>query len=472
MLNLIDIITALTGQSSLLLDVPISSVAVDSRQVKKGGLFIALPGERVNGHDYVKSAFDHGASFAIIQQDTHIEVPTFDLRPGHFQAPSSMPTLPICLQVEDSLLALQAIASYWRDKFSIRSIGITGSVGKTSTKELAASVLCEKYSVLKNPGNMNNEIGLPLTLLQLEAHHQVAVLEMGFYVTGEIQTLCDIAKPQVGVITNIGTVHAERAGSQKLIAEGKAELVRYLPTDGVAILNMDDPWVKKMSTMTQANVLTYGIEQNADLMAQNIQSHGLEGVSCDLVYQGAKHPIHSPLLGTFSIYTILCAAAVAISEDMDWDAIIKGLSHSRLDLRLHPVTLPDGTIILDDTYNASPASMIAALHLLQGLSARRVAILGDMLELGQYETAEHFAVGLAAGCSADILILVGERSKKIAEAAISQGFPKQNLFWFADSTQGAKKIKNLVNSGDMILIKGSNSMHMDNILNALVGGKS
>ena len=472
MINLVDIVSALTGQTLPNLDFHISSVAIDSRLVTKKGLFIALPGDKVNGHDFVQSAFENRADLALVDQDIHLEVPTLDLRNEHFHPPSTKPTFPLCLRVEDTLAALQTIASHWRDKFSIRTIGITGSVGKTSTKELTASLLSEKFSVLKNPGNMNNEIGLPLTLLRLEPQHQVAVLEMGFYVAGEIQTLCDIAKPQVGVITNIGTVHAERAGSLELIAEGKAELVQYLPPNGVAILNMDDPWVRKMAPMTRAKVLTYGIEQESDLMAQDIKSHGLDGMSCVLIHQGEKHPIRSPLLGAFSIYTILCATSVALIEGVDWETITKSLAHSKLDLRLHPLILPDGTTILDDTYNASPTSTIAALGLLKSLTGRRVAVLGDMLELGQYEKSGHQSVGLAAANSAEILVLIGERSKMIAEAAISQGFSEQNIFWFADSIQAADQLGKLINKGDLVLIKGSNSMRMDRVLQAVVGGES
>ena len=472
MLNLKDIISALTDQVVPHMDFPISNATVDSRKVTTDGLFIALPGDKANGHDFVEAAFNNGAALALIDQDLSIKVPTLDLRPGYFQAPSSELVFPLSLRVEDSLLALQAIASYWRDQFSIRTIGITGSVGKTSTKELTAALLSEKYAVLKNPGNFNNEIGLPLTLLELKPRHQVAVLEMGFYVAGEIQTLCDIAKPQVGVITNIGTVHAERAGSQAHIYQGKAELVQYLPSNGVAILNMDDPWVQKMIPLTTANVFTYGIKEKSDLMAEDIQSYGLDGMSCVLVYQGKKHPIRTPLLGAFSIYTILCATAVALTEGVDWETITKNLAHSRLDLRLHPITLPNGTTILDDTYNASPESTIAALNLLQSLPGRRVAVLGDMLELGQYEISGHRSVGLAAASSADILILIGDRTKTIAEAALSQGFSKKALFWFTNSAQTALQIESLISSGDFVLIKGSNSMRMDRVLKALMGGAS
>jgi UDP-N-acetylmuramoyl-tripeptide--D-alanyl-D-alanine ligase len=471
-INLKDIVTALTDHQIALLNIPINGVVIDSRQAQEGSLFIALPGEHADGHDYVQSAFDNGAILALIDKEPNQNVNILDLRQGVFNANIMELSLPLFLRVENTLLALQKIASYWRDQHPLRTIGITGSVGKTSTKELTAALLSQNFSVLKNPGNRNNEIGLPLTLFELEPHHEVAVLEMGFYVPGEIQTLCEIARPQVGVITNIGTVHAERAGSQEKIAKGKAELVESLPAspEGVAILNMDDPWVRDMSEKTQAQVLSYGIRQQSDLMAYDIQVHGLEGISCVLSYHGQAHPIHSPLLGAFSAYTILCATAVALTEGLDWDSISAGLAKSRLELRMHPFTLSDGTTILDDTYNASPRSTIAALELLKSLSGRRVAILGDMLELGPYEISGHHSVGLVASSAADALILVGERSKTIAQAAINKGFPSDHVLWFSNSSQAAEHITETVRPGDVVLIKGSNSMRMERILSALSEG--
>ena len=469
MFNLKDIVSALTGHQISPLDVRLSGAVIDSRNAIEGSLFIALPGERVDGHDYVQSAFDNGALVALVDQDMPDTFNTLDLRNTYFNPDSVTLSLPICLRVENSLSALQAFAAYWREKHPVRTIGITGSVGKTSTKELTASLLSEKFSVLKNPGNRNNEIGLPLTLLELEDHHDCAVLEMGFYVPGEIRTLCDIASPQVGVVTNIGTVHAERAGSQEAIARGKAELVESLPADpdGIAILNLDDPWVKQMAAKTQAKVFTYGITEKADLTASDIKTHGLEGLSCTLSYQGQAHAIRSPLLGDFSVYTILRATAAALVEGLDWNTILQGLSVSRVDLRMHHITLPNGAVILDDTYNASPASTIAALKLLKGLKGRRVAILGDMLELGAYEESGHQSVGEYAATAADVLILVGDRSKVSAEAALQNDFPEKHLEWYPDSQTAAEAAASKIQKGDVVLIKGSNSMRMDRIMAVL-----
>ena len=236
---------------------------------------------------------------------------------------------PFCLRVENTLAALQQIARFWRRKLDLRVIGITGSVGKSTTKELIAEVLSQRYRTLKNPGNLNNEIGLPLTLLRLGPGYQRAVLEMGFYVPGEIALLCDIALPQVGVVTNIGTVHAERAGSQEAIARGKAELVQALPPapQGVAILNYDDPLVRQMAEQTPARVLFYGLDPAADLWADEIESLGLEGIRFRLHYRSEILHLRVPLIGHHSVQTVLRAAAVGLVEGLTWGEIVYGLQH-------------------------------------------------------------------------------------------------------------------------------------------------
>jgi len=244
MLKLTDVIEALLGQRLHNGELVVTQAVIDSRTAIPGSLFVALPGERVDGHDYVGSAFAQGANFALVHRDFSAEYNQLDLRqPLPEDALIGLQT-PCCLLVEDTLTALQQIARFWRAQLDINVVGITGSVGKSTTKEMIAEVLGRRYPTLKNEGNYNNEIGLPLTVLNLTKGHQRAVLEMGFYVPGEIKFLCEIARPKIGVVTNIGTVHAERAGSQEVIAEGKSELVSSLPADGFAILNYDDPFVR------------------------------------------------------------------------------------------------------------------------------------------------------------------------------------------------------------------------------------
>lgn len=285
MLTLAYAIEALTSIRIPNADSVITEAAIDSRQVIPGSLFVAIPGEKVDGHDFIDDAFKRGASFALIQKNIPGSFRTLDLR-GDFSIPAPLDlSLPFCLRVDNTLSALQQIARFWRRKMDLRVIGITGSVGKSTTKETIAEVLSSRYRTLKSPGNLNNEIGLPLTILRLSPGYQRAVLEMGFYVPGEIQFLCDIALPQIGVVTNVGTVHAERAGSQEAIARGKAELVQALPEDGVAVLNFDDPWVRKMEEKTKAHVFFYGLSPEADLWADQIEGLGLDGIHFRLHYK-------------------------------------------------------------------------------------------------------------------------------------------------------------------------------------------
>ncbi len=470
MLTLADALEALTNVRPLATTV-ITEAVIDSRQVIPGSLFVAIPGEKVDGHDFVEEAFRRGASFALIQRELTGTFRTLDLR-----GVSSSETLtgeelvpPLCLRVENTVRALQQIARYWRRKLDLRVVGITGSVGKSTTKEMAAEVLSTRYRTLKSPGNLNNEIGLPLTILRLSSGHQRAVLEMGFYVPGEIAFLCDIALPQIGVVTNIGTVHAERAGSQEAIARGKAELVQALPPapEGVAILNFDDPWVRKMEENTKARVFFYGLSREANLWADNVVGLGLDGIRFRLHYQGETLHVRIPLIGRHSVHTALRAAAVGLMEGMNWQEILEGLNQGHTQLRLAAVRSQTGALLLDDTYNASPESMLAALTLLDELEGRKVAVLGEMLELGPYERGGHEMVGLRAAQVASILLTLGERAHTIAEAARRAGMKKTSIFEFDEFEPLMEWLKTNLTKEDTVLIKGSHGLRMDRITSLL-----
>lgn len=475
MLTLADVFEALTGHRLEMIDRVINEAAVDSRQVIPGAMFVALPGEHADGHEYVGEAFKNGASLALVQKDMKPRFPTLDLRrqsdPAEMTLPSGMlQGAPFCLQVENTLTALQDIARFYRRKLvNLRVIGITGSVGKSTTKELVAEVLSQRYRTLKNTGNLNNEIGLPLTLLRLGAGHQRAVLEMGFYVPGEIAFLCDLALPEVGVVTNIGTVHAERAGSQEAIARGKAELVQALPPAprGVAILNYDDPWVRWMADKTQAKVFYYGLDPAAHLWADEIEGMGLEGMRFRLHYRKETLHLHVPLIGAHSVHTALRAAAVGLVEGLTWDEILEGLRLGNTQLRMVAVRTASGALILDDSYNASPESTLAALNLLNELEGHRIAVLGEMLELGPYERQGHEMVGMRAAEVAQRLITIGDRAKIIAETAQQAGLPASQDTWVEDVPQAIELLQSELKEGDVVLIKGSHGLRMDRIVSAL-----
>jgi UDP-N-acetylmuramoyl-tripeptide--D-alanyl-D-alanine ligase len=316
---------------------------------------------------------------------------------------------------------------------------------------------------------MNNEIGLPLTLLRLSAGHEVAVLEMGFYVPGEIALLCDLALPQVGVVTNVGTVHAERAGSQEVIAEGKAELVQSLPPapEGTAILNYDDPWVREMAVQTQAQVLFYGMDPQADLWADEVDGLGLEGIRFRLHYRDESIYLRVPLIGRHSVHTALRAAAVGLVEGLTWQEIVTGLRAGHTQLRLVAVRTRNGALLLDDTYNASPESTLAALNLLEELGGRKVAVLGDMLELGPYESIGHELVGVRTAEVVDELVTVGERGRMIASAARTAGLSGEKITELENSQQAVEFLRPRLGEKDVVLVKGSHGMRMDHIVAAL-----
>jgi UDP-N-acetylmuramoyl-tripeptide--D-alanyl-D-alanine ligase len=470
MLTLSLVIEALTGISPQGDDREIRDAAIDSRRVTPDSLFIALSGERVDGHDFIQDAFNQGASVALISREVSSEYNQLDLRQGwKADQQVSVGDAPLCLIVDDSLNAMQQIARFWRRRLDVLVIGITGSVGKSTTKELVAEVLNQRYKTLKSPGNLNNEIGLPLTLLQLSEQHECAILEMGFYVPGEIKFLCDLALPQVGIVTNISTVHAERAGTIEDIARGKAELVQALPPepDGLAILNFDDPKVREMADQSKSRIFYYGMSSNAHLWADQVEGLGLDGIRFRLHYQNEVLHLRVPLIGRHSVHTALRAAAVGLTEGLSWQEIVSGLQSSKVQLRLVAVRAKSGAIILDDTYNASPESTLAALNLLDDLEGRKIAVLGDMLELGRYERQGHTLVGVRAAEVASELVTVGERAKWIASSAAIAGLAPNMIREFDTSQESIDFLKKHLTSKDVVLVKGSRGMQMELIVSAL-----
>jgi len=474
MITLSEIIQALTNKTISSYELPITEAVIDSRKAIPGSLFIALPGEQTDGHQYINSAFKCGANFALINKDLPAdEYRILDIRHIKDVKAIKIPAVPFCIRVDDSLKAMQNIARFWRKKVPIRVIGITGSVGKSSTKELTAEVLSQKYHVYKNPGNYNNEIGLPLSILNLGNGYERLILEMGFYYPGEITFLCDISSPEVGVITNIGTVHAERAGSQQVIADGKSELITALPEKpkGIAILNYDDPYVRAMAEKTSADILFYGLNPLADIWADDIQGQGLKGIRFRMHYQGKSVILEVPMLGRHSVQTILRASAVGFTEGLSIKEITEGLVRSNSQLRLVAVRTESGALILDDTYNATPESTIAALDLLNELSGQKIAVLGDMLELGQYEDIGHEYVGQRAAEVVNYLIAVGPRGRTIAETAKKKGLPPTAVTCVDNAFAAAELLRYNLKSGDVVLIKGSHGLRMDRISSILEAGK-
>jgi UDP-N-acetylmuramoyl-tripeptide--D-alanyl-D-alanine ligase len=468
MLTLVDVLECFSGKRPAQAAQPIRCVVIDSREAEPGDLFVALKGERADGHNFVADAFSRGAVAALVEQDLPLDCRVIDLRPESTAV--AQVTLPVCLRVNNTLTSLQDLSGWWRSKFNARVVGITGSVGKTSTKELVWTVLLRRFRVLRSEGNLNNEIGVPLTLLQLEPGHKRVVLEMGMYARGEIARLCELARPAVGVVTNIGPVHLERLGSLEAIAAAKAELVEALPPDGVAILNYDEPLVRAMADRARSRVLLYGLDSRADLWADDIESEGLEGISFQMHYRRESMKVHVPLLGRHSVHTVLRAAAVGLAEGMTWDDILAGLQDRQAQIRLVAVPGPRGSTLLDDTYNSSPASALAALNLLAELEGRKIAVLGDMLELGSYEEEGHRLVGRRAMDVVELLVAVGPRGRIIGQEASSLGMNPDRVCLCEGNQAAIEFLQETIRPGDCVLVKGSRGMKMEEIVNALGKG--
>jgi UDP-N-acetylmuramoyl-tripeptide--D-alanyl-D-alanine ligase len=455
--------------------VTITDVVVDSRQVTTGSLFVALQGETHDGHEFVGDALARGAVVVLAEERVKgsglgpsVRVVKTSTGVAGLQ-PGPEPLVPTLFIVPSTLKALHDLAAYWRRRFpSCKITGVTGSIGKSSTKELIASVLAPQYVTLKSKGNLNNEIGLPLTLLKLNETHQRAVLEMGMYAIGEIRELCRLAQPSIGVITNVGPSHLERLGSIERIAQAKGELVQALPADGVAVLNGDDALVRRMRDWTSASVLFYGLDPSNDIRADEIESFGLEGIAFDLHYRGEKLHVRLPLLGRHSVHTALAAAGVGLADGLSWDQILSGLRDVSAQLRLIAVPAEKETTILDDTYNSSPESSLAALNLLAELDGRKIAVLGDMLELGTFEEEGHRIVGGRAAQVVAVLVAVGTRGKWIGAAAQEDGLAE--TFFAESNNQAVEILRGVMRPGDMILVKGSRGARMEEIVSALARG--
>jgi UDP-N-acetylmuramoyl-tripeptide--D-alanyl-D-alanine ligase len=446
-------IAAVTGGSlAVACDRPVGGAAVDSRLVQPGNLFVALPGERTDGHRFIGAALAAGAAALLVRELTDADA---ELARDRASA----------IVVPDTLRGLHAVAAAWRGRFSPIVVGVTGSIAKTSTKEAIAAVLSRRYTTLKSEGNANNEIGLPLTVMRLGFEHEAVVLEMGMYVGGEIADLAAIARPHIGVVTAVRGVHLSRIGTIDAIERAKAELVEALPADGVAVLNDDDPRVARMRSRTVARAIGYGLRPDADVHAEDVASAGLEGMVFTLVTPAGRVTAQTPALGRHGIHNGLAAAAVGLAVNLDLDLVVAGLRQGWSAPHRDQIVRAGEVTILDDSYNASPASMIAALELLSTLPGRHVAVLGEMRELGEAHDRGHLEVGEAAARLADLVVVVGDAASGIATGAAPLGRAVRAV---PDREAALAALREELRPGDAILVKASRGAELDLIVGALV----
>lgn len=430
----------------------------DTRELKQGDVYIGIKGENFDGNTLYEKALENGANVCIlenIQIDESIK--------------EKYPDASI-IMVKDTIKALQEIAKYKRQMYDIPVIAVTGSVGKTSTKDILASIVSKKYKVLKTQGNLNNHIGLPLTILKLK-DHTALVVEMGMNNLGEISTLTNIAKPTISVITNVGTSHIGNLGSRENILKAKLEILEGMDENGTLVINNDNDMLNAWNEKNNIyKVDTFGIDNKSNIMAHEI----------DLQEYGSKFIAHTsignlnvevPVGGKHFVYNALCAICVGQLLDISNEEILKGIKEFELTKnRMDIIKTKQNITVINDCYNANYDSMKAAIEYLSKMSAKRkIAMLGDMLELGEYSTELHEKVGeTVAKNNIDILITVGEESKNIVKEAIKLGMTEKNVYHFETTKEAISLLKDILNTEDVVLVKASNGMHFNKIVEEII----
>ena len=434
------------------LNMEFADVCTDSRQMKEGSLFIPLEGERFDGHAFINGALQVGAAGCLTARERESYLP------GKFY-----------VKVRSTQRALRDLARYYKSQFPIPFVAITGSVGKTTTKDMAAAVLSVRYRVLKTEGNFNNDIGLPLTLLRLDRSHEICVVEMGMDHAGEIDYLSELVEPDVAVITNIGDSHIENLGSREAIFQAKCEIFNHLKPGGLAILNGDDPMLATLRGKLPQKTLFVGRGEGMDYVALNVESDGATHLNCTVRTPATQFLAEIPALGAHMVYPTLMAAALAEHFGMGADEITQGLrAFLPTKMRMNVIRCPGDIVILNDAYNANPQSMRAAAAVLSDAKGRRkVAVVGDMKELGPSSPSFHRAVGgYFAQAGVDHLIAVGDLARFIAEGAREAGLEQAD--YYPDLEQAGQALVRELRSGVTILVKASRSMAFEKIVDYLL----
>ena len=435
-------------------DIDFRNITIDSRRVKENDLFIAIRGESHDGHDYINEAFENGAAGAVVDKSA-----------GNLDDTGTRSII----KVSSTVAALGRIANAWRNKFpKLKVICITGSNGKTTTKEMTYSILSVKNNTLKNTGNLNNQIGLPLTLLKLDKHHRLCVSEIGMNDFGEISYLTKIAEPDIGAITNIGRAHLEKLITVEGVAKAKGELVRDFTHDNTFIVNTDDKHIAGLAESIDCTQIKYSLNnKDCDIHAENIICDDLESIGFDLVIKGKSVPVQLKGIGKHNVMNALCASGIAYSLGYSLDEIKEGFENYRpVDMRLEVIETPQGFKIINDSYNANPDSMSSALRELSSLKNdnRIIAVLGDMLELGKNSSLEHKNIGeYIKTLDIDMVITYGELSRNINESLNNR---VKNLHVDSHEQAALMLIEN-AGTGDIALLKGSRGMQMENTIKFL-----
>ena len=431
-----------------LLDKEISGVAIDSRKVEAGYMFVPIKGAKVDGHTFIPQVMEKGALITLSEHDL-----------GDVPYPY--------IEVISTGQALKDIAAFYRNVLDIKVVGITGSVGKTSTKETIASVLAQKYHVLKTEGNFNNEIGLPLTIFNIREEHEVAVLEMGIDHFGEMHRLASVSRPDICIITNIGLAHMENFGDREGTLRAKTEIFDHLTPNASVILNGDDDKLCTVSSVQGKSPIFFGLSDERDAYAGEIENLGLRGTRCTLHLPSGTVRVHIPVPGQHMIYNALAAACAGIALNLSLDEIKNGIENLKTISGRTNLIETDSLLIIDDCYNANPVSMKSSLDILATAQGRTIAVMGDMFELGSNEKELHYNTGVyAAEKKIDVICCIGGLSKHTYDGAKSQ-VKDSSVLYFETKEEFLTKISNVIQKGDTILVKASHSMEFPEIVEIL-----
>jgi len=429
-------------------------ISTDSRLVKKGNLFIALKGEKFDGHDFVNQALQQGAA-GVVVSDSKVSQDLMDKSVA-------------VIKVADTLIAFGDLAHEWRKRFPITVIGLTGSSGKTTTKEMIAAIIGRKKNILKTEGNLNNLIGLPQTIFRLTAEHELAILEMGTNTRGEIKRLTQIAVPDIGLITNVGPAHLAGFGSMEAVREEKGDLFFNMSPSGTITVNIDDKAVAICAERWTGRKITFSMSPNADVTVKDIKINGIKGMSFNLIIGENIQKVEMKIVGLHHVNNAMAAAATGLAVGMDIKTIAEGLAEFRpFSGRMEMVKLRNGSFLLDDSYNANPASVREALMTLKDLKIHHndYVFLGDMLELGAESEEMHRKIGmLIATIGINALFLQGDFSRVTAAGAMEGGLLPENIFFLSGADNGINYLKENLKKGDWILVKGSRGMKMEKIV--------
>ncbi|MDP2233482.1 MAG: UDP-N-acetylmuramoyl-tripeptide--D-alanyl-D-alanine ligase [Actinomycetota bacterium] len=449
----------LAGPSSAI----VNGLAIDTRDLTPGGVFVAFPGEHADGHAFLDEALMHGARALVVTN------PAADVAPIFARAAERDAAV---LRVNDALATVQALAAYHRSRLNCPVVGVTGSTGKTTTKDFLASVLGRTARVICTQGNRNNELGVPLTIFDAGPNTEILIVEMGMRGTGQIAALCEIAKPTIGLVTNIGMSHVELLGSPERVAEAKAELVSAVPASGAVFLNGDDVYSDRLAAQAVAPVTYYGLNVNCDICAGDIELDAESRASFALATAGESIDVTLPVPGRHNVYNALAAAAVALYLETPLAVIADGLASAEVSaMRMEMFTVASGITIINDAYNANPVSMRAAIETLVDHEAvgKRIAVLGDMAELGSLSELAHFRIGEeVARLGIDVLVTVGDRAKRIADGAKADGMDPAAIRPCVSAEEASEVLDDVLAPGDVVLVKASRVMGLERVVEGIV----